>query len=382
MRVMTALLATAVEDGCVLIAMPDSSAMLKSMWAANSPLEAVTNCSIEDAKNVTYLEKGTDDFDGILSKYFRYAPQFDDLHWEVTIAMWQHVASSFLMRPINSFQKEIDQVQIALGWHDENRCKNSVISMHVRHGDKGLEAKLLAFSDYIEELNKWWDQVGKSQKQMFSCIFIATDDKDLQESFNDSPYIESKNGHRYRVLGLWQNDVANGVEKYKDGGMLTDLFLLSKGSVFLFTFSSNFGTLAMNMNPVHLLPPKMRHFLPTLVPLDFYCHAIASGFFLVCQNVENEEVRTERNECFWSIVPVYKTQIYNVLKCDPAKNCHVPLGNAGLHVGDLIWPRDSCPSELCSCCNVSLSDFDRMTGPNLQRAFPAEFKEFAKDSIR
>ena len=53
------------------------------------------------------------DFDenGMRARYMRYAPQFDDLGFKVSITLWQSVALSFLMRTTENFANIIQEAQ-------------------------------------------------------------------------------------------------------------------------------------------------------------------------------------------------------------------------------------------------------------------------------
>ena len=102
--------------------------------------------------------------------------------------------------------------------------------------------------------------------------------------------------------------------------------------------------------------------------------------------VENGEVKKERNDCFWSVVPVKETKLYDVLKCTPFKAaCNIEsewTAQKGFNI-TTTWPRTAaCEHGTCSCCNVAPSDYHERVGPNIQRAFPEEFQTNAKDSLQ
>ena len=190
----------------------------------------------------------------------------------MTIAPWQHAAISFLMRPTSEFEKIVDQAQVALGWHDKSKCKNSVISIHVQYNDKGSEAPLVPYPVYLEEVDRWWNQIGRKQKQSFSCISLASDDTNLKETFKTSQISKS------------QNDVESLSKTFYCGNMMLELFLLTRGNALSFTFSSNFGQLAMHMNKRHLALHNGKDAMPSLIPVDFYYHAMGFGNFFVVKS--------------------------------------------------------------------------------------------------
>ena len=72
LQFIVAALTFAIEDGCVLIASPDSSLQL----FGGSSLKELTNCKDEDAKDIKYIDSGASDMDenGLLARYMRYVP--------------------------------------------------------------------------------------------------------------------------------------------------------------------------------------------------------------------------------------------------------------------------------------------------------------------
>ena len=347
LQFIVAALTFAIEDGCVLIASPDSSLQM----FGGSSLKELTNCKYEDAKDIKYIEKGASDMDenGLKARYMRYVPQFDDL--DVSIMLWQSVALSFLMRATESFANIIQEVQNEIGWYDIQKCRGAVISMHVRHGDKGSETSLLPLSAYLKELALWLENA--EQNQEFKCIFVATSDGDLQKRLEDSPVLELESGRKFKVIGSWQSNVAvqQLSSSEREFGALLDLHLLSRAKIFCFTFSSNFGRLAMHMNPVHLEARAVS----SLIPMDYYHHAISSGFFFVRQ----QNVRRGS----WSTVAVYKEKISSKLNCEPQNGCSAQTFDS---------------SQLYSCCRLpAKSDYvNGVIGPVLSEIFPDEYEKY------
>ena len=353
LQFIVAALTFAIEDGCVLIASPDSSLQL----FGGSSLKELTNCKDEDAKDIKYIDSGASDMDenGLLARYMRYVPQFDDLGFKDSIMLWQSVALSFLMRATESFANIIQEVQNEIGWYDIQKCRGAVISMHVRHGDKGTETSLLPLSAYLKELALWLENA--EQNQEFKCIFVATDDGDLQKRLEDSPVLELESGRKFKVIGSWQSNVAAQKLSSSEGefGALLDLHLLSRAKTFCFTFSSNFGRLAMHMNPVHLEARAVS----SLIPMDYYHHAISSGFFFVRQ----QNVRRGS----WSTVAVYKEKISSTLNCEPQYGCSAQTF-------------DSSQNETYSCCRLpAKSDYvNGVIGPVLSEIFPDEYEKYCR----
>ena len=353
LQFIVAALTFAIEDGCVLIASPDSSLQL----FGGSSLKELTNCKDEDAKDIKYIDSGASDMDenGLLARYMRYVPQFDDLGLKGSIMLWQSVALSFLMRATESFANIIQEVQNEIGWYDIQKCRGAVISMHVRHGDKGTETSLLPLSAYLKELALWLENA--EQNQEFKCIFVATDDGDLQKRLEDSPVLELESGRKFKVIGSWQSNVAAQKLSSSEGefGALLDLHLLSRAKTFCFTFSSNFGRLAMHMNPVHLEARAVS----SLIPMDYYHHAISSGFFFVRQ----QNVRRGS----WSTVAVYKEKISSTLNCEPQYGCSAQTF-------------DSSQNETYSCCRLpAKSDYvNGVIGPVLSEIFPDEYEKYCR----
>jgi len=353
LQFVVAALTFAIEDGCVLIASPDSSIQL----FGGSSLKELTNCKDEDAKDIKYIDLGASDMDenGLKARYMRYVPQFDDLGFKDSIMLWQSVALSFLMRATESFANIIQEVQNEIGWYDIQKCRGAVISMHVRHGDKGSETSLLPLSAYLKELALWLENA--EQNQEFKCIFVATDDGDLQKRLEDSPVLELESGRKFKVIGSWQSNVAAQKLSSSEGefGALLDLHLLSRAKTFCFIFSSNFGRLAMHMNPVHLEARAVS----SLIPMDYYHHAISSGFFFVHQ----QNVRGG----FWSTVAVYKEKISSKLNCEPQYGCSAQTF-------------DSSQNETYSCCRLpAKSDYvNGVIGPVLSEIFPDEYEKYCR----
>ena len=353
LQFIVAALTFAIEDGCVLIASQDSSLQL----FGGSSLKELTNCKDEDAKDIKYIDLGASDMDenGLKARYMRYVPQFDDLGFKDSIMLWQSVALSFLMRATESFANIIQEVQNEIGWYDIQKCRGAVISMHVRHGDKGSETSLVPLSAYLKELALWLENA--EQNQEFKCIFVATDDGDLQKRLEDSPVLELESGRKFKVIGSWQSIVAAQKLSSSEGefGALLDLHLLSRAKTFCFIFSSNFGRLAMHMNPVHLEARAVS----SLIPMDYYHHAISSGFFFVRQ----QNVRRGS----WSTVAVYKEKISSTLNCEPQYGCSAQTF-------------DSSQNETYSCCRLpAKSDYvNGVIGPVLSEIFPDEYEKYCR----
>ena len=364
LHIIVGALTFAIEDGCVLIA-TSGSTLSRYSGSDSSPFKTLTNCKEEDAKDIKYLDFGVSDFDenGMRARYMRYAPQFDDLGFKVSITLWQSVALSFLMRTTENFANIIQEAQNEIGWYDIQKCNGAVISIHVRHGDKSSEASLLPLSAYLKELELWLVK-NADQPQQFKCIFVATDDKNLRKRLEDSSILELESGRKFNVIGSWQSTVAaQKLSSFAEGGVVLDLHLLSKARALCFTFSSNFGRLAMYMNPMHLIPIREDRTVSSVIPMDYYHHAFSSGFFFVYQR--------SGHTGFWSTVAVYEDKISSTLNCDPSKGCSV------------VPAISSSQKETYSCCKVPAnSDYiNGVIGPMLSENFPDEFDKYAFDSV-
>lgn len=161
-------------------------------------------------------------------------------------------------------------MQRDIKWHG-NECSDAVVGFPVRHGDKAKEAPQLPFEDYLDELGRWETDVGVESyhQQRHKCILLVTDDKDLTSRMSDNPRATA-GGASYHLIGTWLNSMNSALASFEMGHLLLDLQLLSRARTLMFTFSSNFGQLAMQMNPTHLRQGMIPGKTPSILPLDFY----------------------------------------------------------------------------------------------------------------
>jgi hypothetical protein len=390
-NMMAAALGMAMNDKCVLIEPNTEGEDITSAWSRRdvsstiSGIEPLTHCTVSKALHVTELS-----MDDVGSKFIRYTPVIDGVN--VSVSLWQHGAKAYLMRATSAFKTVIDAVQRDLEWHG-NGCNDAVVGFHVRHGDKANEAPLLPFQNYLDELGRWETNLTVNsfhQQQRHKCILLVTDDKDLISRMSHNPRATA-GGTEYRVIGTWLKNVSSAVASFENGEVLLELYLLSRVRTLVFTFSSNFGQLAMQMNPTHLRQRMILGNTPSVLPLDFYHHAFQHGFFLV-----SPALSVENDSRFWAIVPVPKISINEILRCKPERGCHVDE-KLVTTASEKLWPRVvACEIPSCSCCNLPSSDDINLNewsnrhlssmrclwatlGPNLSEAFPKEWDLFSKD---
>ena len=354
---MAAALSVALEKGCILIGESKNAVE----WSYNYPLEPLTNCSVSSRK----LKKiGKEVLQKVL---MRHTPKISDLN--ISITVWRTAAISFLLRPTRAFDSIINRAISESIWQKD--CDDSVVGIHVRHNDKGSEAKLLPFSLYLEEIANW-ENFTKTQVK---CLFIATDDVALKKDIIARH--QKDEGSAYKIITLDESNI-NKLSKFEQ--LLLELHLLSRTNSFAFTFSSNFGQLAMFLNPRNLEHTFSSDKMPKLIPLDFYQRvkfgprSISYGYFFTWDEGNANLHRVSS----WIVLPVMINDVRKVLSCDPARaGCSydsriTPAGN----LADKIF----CKDEDCSCCKL----FPRFTelspyayGPNISRKFPENWVNYA-----
>jgi hypothetical protein len=178
-HMMAAALSIALEKGCIFVAESKNAAE----WTHDHALKPITNCTLPTSRKIKKIGKD------ILQKVLMmHTPKVQDLN--VSITVWLTAATSFLLRPTNKFDSMIKQtISESI---PQKECYNSVVGIHVRHSDKGSEAKILPFSLYLEEVANW-ENITSTQVK---CIFVATDDLALKKD------IEGKNStllhHNYK----------------------------------------------------------------------------------------------------------------------------------------------------------------------------------------
>ena len=257
------------------------------------------------------------------------------------------------MRLTLEYESLVSHIQLDLGW--ERKCNGLVTGIHVRHGDKGSEANLQPFSSYLYHLSQWEYLSGSPG---LKCIFLSTDDETLLsqlEKQDDVIFLPTKKKiHTVEVIRAQQ------YSKYEDisetGKLILDLILLSRAQTLMFTFSSNFGQLAMFLKPNNLVQNLNYGMMPKLIPLDFYHHVKFGqktyGYFLT------RSIRKIGESTRWIIYPIPFQSIFRILGCDPRfEGCIYSTG-----------------ADENSCCNLysftgQESFTDMKVGPNLTQFF-------------
>jgi len=355
---MAAALSMALEKGCILIV--ESKTALE--WTYDHPLLPITNCSVPKSRKLKKIGK-----DALQKVLMRHTPKVADLN--LSIMVWHSAAISFLLRPTRMFSSIIDRAISESIWQKD--CNDSVVGIHVRHNDKGSEAKLLPFSLYLEEIANW-ENFTKAQVQ---CLFIATDDVTVKKDI----LARNQEGEdrQYKVITLNESSIKK-LSKFEI--LLLELHLLSHTNTLAFTFSSNFGRLAMFLNPGNLEHAFSRDKLPKLIPLDFYQRvkfgprSTSYGYFFVWDETNIDQHRRSS----WKILPVLINDVHKALLCSPAREgCSydsrtIPSAN-NLH-------KILCHVD-CSCCKL-FPRFKEFTpyafGPNISAIFPDSWKRYAQ----
>jgi len=363
-HMMTAALSIALERGCILVAESKNAAE----WTHNHALKPITNCTLPTSRKIKKIGK-----DILQRVLMRHTPKIQDLN--VSITVWLTAATSFLLRPTHKFDSIIKQAISESIPHKE--CYNSVVGIHVRHSDKGSEAKILPFSLYLEEIANW-ENITSTQVK---CIFVATDDLALKkdiEGKNSTCLHQSDESSEYRFITLNESRV-NKLSNLEQ--ILLELHVLAWTKTLAFTFSSNFGRLAMFLNPRNLEHSFSLHEMPKLIPLDFYQgvkfgpRSTSYGYFFVWikANIFHQQ---DRN--LWIVIPVPINEVRKKLSCNPARvGCSYDS-----KINHLRYLTDEyfCKSEDCLCCNL----FPRLSGiwphavgPNISEIFPRSWKRYA-----
>ena len=129
----------------------------------------ITNCTKDNIKNV--FDPGRNHQRDLVPSIFKG----NDLDW------WRAQATRYMIGNPQPWLKEyIRKQRIILFGKDE--IPDNVINVHVRHGDKWKEMKLLPFSDYMDRANiirKVHPEVDK--------IFLSTEDPQVIEETKNYP---------------------------------------------------------------------------------------------------------------------------------------------------------------------------------------------------
>jgi len=361
---MAAGLAYSFEKGCILVAKASTSAE----WIGSStstPLERLTNCTAP-MSNIKNIGRNV-----LIRLLMKHTPQLEGVR--VSITLWLTVAISFLLRPKPEFISIIEKTLSQTEWYGE--CRNSIIGIHVRHSDKNEEARLIPFQSYLTEITRW-EKISHTRAK---CLFIATDDLKLRKYIINAKLLVSPvlNSSSFKAIVI-KKDAIRGLSTLEQ--ILLEIHILSRAQTLAFTFSSNFGRLAMFINPENLVKPFLDGNLPKIIPLDFYHRvkfgprSMSYGFFFFWTSVSN------KYDSSWKILPVLLSDVPRKLHCNPSKDgCSYSLDHLDQHF-DLF---QNC-SKACSCCKLfKLGDenqFGMNIGPNLREIFPQEWLEYIDGS--
>jgi len=296
-------LALALENRCIFMLAFSNEWSIKS---EASPFKTLSKCRCKHKKKERKITRNM-----LSDAYFRHTPKIRGQK-KFSVIAWMTAATTFFMRLTQEYESLVSQIQHDIGW--KTKCNGLVTGIHVRHGDKGSEANLQPFSSYLYHLSRWEYLSGSPG---LKCIFLSTDDETLLsqlEKQNDIISLPAKKKiYTVRVLR------AQHYSKYEDvseiGKLILDLILLSRAQTLMFTFSSNFGQLAMFLKPTNLVQNLNYGMMPKLIPLDFYHHVKFGhktyGYFLT------RSIRKGGESSRWIIYPIPFQTISGILGCDP-----------------------------------------------------------------
>ncbi|CAE8741811.1 unnamed protein product [Polarella glacialis] len=157
--------------------------------------------------------------------------------WPDETFRWKHavLAKFFMLKPKASAEIQQTLVSLNLG--------GDYIGIHIRHGDKGIEAALIDSAKYARSA------IEAAYNYNITSIFVASDDpmalNDLQNALPSTvtakwaPRLGDKTYH-YEAIGASGSNDANLA-------LLTDVVGLLQSKVFVGTASSNIGRLVYNL---------------------------------------------------------------------------------------------------------------------------------------
>eukprot|EP00978_Attheya_sp_CCMP212_P004571 scaffold9981_cov51-Attheya_sp.AAC.2 len=162
---------------------------------------------------------------------------------------------SYLMRPNDQLIKIINEAKDQLeGWKDLER---PLLSLHVRHGDSCPKDETVRKARQCEPLEKYMSDavLPMAEKYGVKSIFLSTD--------NEMVIQDTKNYPQFNWL--FQPEVLRGSIPWDDKSVtqtvdtylvinqvLTDLFLLAEGDLFVGKFTSNIARLAFSLMAIRL----------------------------------------------------------------------------------------------------------------------------------
>jgi hypothetical protein len=92
--------------------------------------------------------------------------------------VWASAATTYLLRPTSQLEAAITEAKNDYGWNNSS----PVAGIHIRHGDKGTEAKLLPLSVYVDHLRS-------RNASTTHSVFVATDDGGIPKEMRRYPEI-------------------------------------------------------------------------------------------------------------------------------------------------------------------------------------------------
>ena len=191
------------------------------------------------------------------------------------VLWWKVVAEAFLLRPSEALAAAIRNKRHAL-W---GTGSPTIAGIHIRSTDKAVEVPCFALEEYMAPV------LAKNIRS----VFLATDNPRLvdqaRRDFGDRmPNIFSLNSSS-RQYRHWSEEKAAVLleESPAFERALVELFLLAGADLFVGTYSSNFGGLAL------LLALARRQFCIDALLLDNVYHGGTHALFLQATNVPKNE---------------------------------------------------------------------------------------------
>lgn len=369
-HLMAAGLSVALEKGCIFVAETKTA----PEWAGIQPLQPLTNCTVNLSSRRKIKKIGKAALQNVL---MRHTPKLGDLRIPITV--WLTAATTFLLRPTPEFDTKLQNIMKESIWHDE--CQESVLGIHVRQNDKGSEAKLLPFSFYLEEVAQW----EKITRTHLRCLYIATDNAKLKRNIESAKFVrrpqkDEKDSYRVIVLSSKFRELSSFEQ------VLLELHILSRTQTLAFTFSSNFGRLAMFLNPNNLMHSSSLDEMPKLIPLDYYQRvnfgprSKSYGFFFIWSEIKTYICR----DCHtWIILPVPINDVHKLLSCNPAKVGCSYDNNKVLSAQYKTYEKLSGNKD-SSCCKLFPRKHGKWPagiGPNVSTIFSRDWQRMCNEGI-
>ncbi|KAF9898748.1 hypothetical protein BX616_003658 [Lobosporangium transversale] len=160
---------------------------------------------------------------------------------------WRSVLTYYVIRPNAQTREWIRglQQQQGEGLQEHDRATTVMlrtrdcISIHVRHGDKGTESRLIPFYRYMTKAYEIHERTGVSN------IYLMTDDQKVIEATKNYPTFKIYYQIMPRTNRGWEKDVTSGKVSREDQAkmFLKDLYSTTQCRHTIVTYSSNVGRL-------------------------------------------------------------------------------------------------------------------------------------------